>query len=470
MGVDFKPVIPDSTLTPEKEKYTGQDKLKFWCQKVLPLVYDDSLSYYETICKVVDKLNELAAKFNEIEGLIVELNNRLKEEVTTILTEWYDDGTLEEIIGTALDNISGRVTQLETTLESTTENLELLIGSAQEDIGALETRVDEVEAEAAGALDASRKHTLNGKKCFLIGNSFAAGTGGQQGRGWTYYFQQLTGCDATIANQNGGDFISPGNSNSQYPGLTYLQCLERIFGSMAESARKEYEYVIVGGSYNDRIYEGVADAVIAFVNRSRELLPNAKVWIIPLYPGRRITVVNVYNVGVNWCNGAIAAGAATCSNTFNWFYGRPDLWHTDDVHLNEAGYRECAKYMAALIDGWDGETQTQDDANATLEEGITTSGFRCFRKGDRVSIGGALKLPDQTITGRLNMATLDATVRPGTIKFFPVYIYKAGSSETNGLATAAINAGTGILSLEPTNAVIPNGATVYFSIDYSIVI
>lgn len=25
---------------------------KFWCQKALPLVYDDSLSYYEVLCKL----------------------------------------------------------------------------------------------------------------------------------------------------------------------------------------------------------------------------------------------------------------------------------------------------------------------------------------------------------------------------------------------------------------------------------
>lgn len=34
-------------------------KLRFWCYKVLPLVYDNSLSYYELLCKVIDKLNEL---------------------------------------------------------------------------------------------------------------------------------------------------------------------------------------------------------------------------------------------------------------------------------------------------------------------------------------------------------------------------------------------------------------------------
>lgn len=31
----------------------------FWCQKVLPLVYDDSLSYYEVLCKVVKYINDL---------------------------------------------------------------------------------------------------------------------------------------------------------------------------------------------------------------------------------------------------------------------------------------------------------------------------------------------------------------------------------------------------------------------------
>lgn len=36
------------------------------CQKVLPLVYDESLSYYEVLCKVQQKLNELIKINNEI--------------------------------------------------------------------------------------------------------------------------------------------------------------------------------------------------------------------------------------------------------------------------------------------------------------------------------------------------------------------------------------------------------------------
>ena len=37
---------------------------RFYCQKVLPLVYDDSLSYYEAICKLIGKMNEIIESIN----------------------------------------------------------------------------------------------------------------------------------------------------------------------------------------------------------------------------------------------------------------------------------------------------------------------------------------------------------------------------------------------------------------------
>lgn len=40
------------------------DKLKYWCNKILPLVYDDSLSYYEVLCKTSTKLNEVIESTN----------------------------------------------------------------------------------------------------------------------------------------------------------------------------------------------------------------------------------------------------------------------------------------------------------------------------------------------------------------------------------------------------------------------
>ena len=67
------------------------DRIRFWCYKVLPLVYDDSLSYYEVLSKV-------AAKVNELIGALEVSEENIFNIVNDILTEWKNDGTLEEII------------------------------------------------------------------------------------------------------------------------------------------------------------------------------------------------------------------------------------------------------------------------------------------------------------------------------------------------------------------------------------
>lgn len=45
---------------------TKVEKVNHWCQKVIPLVYDDSLSYYESVCKLVAKINEMVDALNNI--------------------------------------------------------------------------------------------------------------------------------------------------------------------------------------------------------------------------------------------------------------------------------------------------------------------------------------------------------------------------------------------------------------------
>ena len=63
------------------------DSLRFWCNKILPLVYDDSLSYYETLCKISEKLNEVINDMNEIPQYIANLisDEKLKEIMSTLL-------------------------------------------------------------------------------------------------------------------------------------------------------------------------------------------------------------------------------------------------------------------------------------------------------------------------------------------------------------------------------------------------
>ncbi len=74
------------------------EKVKFWCFKVLPLVYDDSLSYYEVLCKVVKKLNEmvdalqeLPEQLQEIEAAIAQIEEWIRTFDTTYIEKWIND-------------------------------------------------------------------------------------------------------------------------------------------------------------------------------------------------------------------------------------------------------------------------------------------------------------------------------------------------------------------------------------------
>lgn len=59
---------------------------RFWCQKVLPLVYDDSLSYYEVLCKIVNYINDIIAEDKQFIDDLDELRNELK-----VVQDWIDN-------------------------------------------------------------------------------------------------------------------------------------------------------------------------------------------------------------------------------------------------------------------------------------------------------------------------------------------------------------------------------------------
>lgn len=78
---------------------------RFWCQKVLPLVYDNSLSYYELLCKVVDYLNNLGADVNTLIQLVTDMESiDLQEFVDNKLDEMAEDGTLDSLLAQYVKN------------------------------------------------------------------------------------------------------------------------------------------------------------------------------------------------------------------------------------------------------------------------------------------------------------------------------------------------------------------------------
>lgn len=78
----------------------------FYCQKVIPLVYDDSLSYYEVLCKLKYLLNQVIESQNNIidnfKNLLEWVDKQLELYVNNKLEEWLKDGTLADIINDIL--------------------------------------------------------------------------------------------------------------------------------------------------------------------------------------------------------------------------------------------------------------------------------------------------------------------------------------------------------------------------------
>lgn len=91
-------------FTPSLEPYKATGSFRFWCQKVLPLVYDDSLSYYELLCKVVNYLNDV---ISNVDGLKVDIDNLLKayNELQDYVNNYFDNLDVQEEINNKLDSM-----------------------------------------------------------------------------------------------------------------------------------------------------------------------------------------------------------------------------------------------------------------------------------------------------------------------------------------------------------------------------
>lgn len=119
---DLKSIQPNdpADFTPTLGDYKTLQPFRYWCQKVLPLVYDDSLSYYELLCKVVDYLNKTMSDVETLHGDVTNLHKAyvelqgyvndyfssldVQEEINNKLNQMATDGTLLTIISPTISN------------------------------------------------------------------------------------------------------------------------------------------------------------------------------------------------------------------------------------------------------------------------------------------------------------------------------------------------------------------------------
>ena len=149
-----------ANFSPTMVGYTGQKPFRFWCQTVLPLIYDDSLSYYELLCKVVNYINNLISDVGSLESNVNNLytsyanlqnyineyfnNADFQQEINAKLDDMTTDGTL----GNILINVASTITA---SLESRTDNLTVELNDVKTQMATLVNRVNTLMSLPEGA-------------------------------------------------------------------------------------------------------------------------------------------------------------------------------------------------------------------------------------------------------------------------------------------------------------------------------
>lgn len=115
------------------------EKLRFWCQKVLPTIYDDSLSYYELLNKVVEHLNTTVEAvddaIDEINSFETSVNSSI-EEFENSVNASIDE--FEEEVNTSVASAISTANQASTVAQEALQNSEDAIEATEDTMAAID--------------------------------------------------------------------------------------------------------------------------------------------------------------------------------------------------------------------------------------------------------------------------------------------------------------------------------------------
>ncbi len=123
--------------------------IRFHCYKVLPLVYDESLSYYEQLCKILYSLNDtieavtdIQTAISDIGGNVTELTEKVNAMVSEIDSFEKNVNDTLQIINETIENYDVRFNNLEAELTKEIEdNVKALKDYIDSTLGTIEADI-----------------------------------------------------------------------------------------------------------------------------------------------------------------------------------------------------------------------------------------------------------------------------------------------------------------------------------------
>lgn len=102
-GCEAKSILP-SVNSPLVGR-TEQHPFRLWCQTTLPLVYDDSLSYYEVVCKVNSYINNLISDTTTLETCVTDLFDAYAS-LREYVNNYFDGTAFQQLVNDKLDEMA----------------------------------------------------------------------------------------------------------------------------------------------------------------------------------------------------------------------------------------------------------------------------------------------------------------------------------------------------------------------------
>ena len=373
--------------------------LRFWCQKVLPLVYDDSLSYYELLCKVVQKLNEtidlankLNDEWNDIKGTALQL-------IIEYVNEQINNGTIGTMIENAtkekfaelekeLNSLSKTVTDNKTETDNSIENLNNTVSN---NYTSLSNKINVVNN--------SRKTFNFSGNTILIGDSY--------GDGYTPDGNVTSWCTLVKNYLNLGDScfaITRGGSGFKN-GTTFNALLRESVGHFSD--KTTVKNIVVCGGYNDANYS-VNELILAiadFKTKALELYPEANVFIG--FCGFNVDFAFRAKL-LKACDGYVSGceyqGVTYLTGVENAIHSDA-MVASDGIHPNTWGQESLAKCITnALLCGYGCTIHGETDAGVAMLNGFTDKGSAVItsQHDNIVSLSGAIGVSHNGFNYKMN--------------------------------------------------------------------
>lgn len=344
-------------------------ELRFWCQKVLPLVYDDSLSYYELLCKVVHKLNEtielgnkLNDEWNDIKGTALQL-------IIDYVNEQINNGTIGTMIEEATKE---KFTVLEKELNSLSKTVTDNKNDADLKISELNTTVsnnyNELNDKINTVSKSRRTFDFTGKT-ICIGDSYGEGFNPDGNvTSWVQLVKTYLGLsdDNFFSNSLGGaGFIN---------GTTFATLLAQTSNHFNND---EVTNIIVCGGFNDMntTESAIINAITNFKKQANIIYPNAHIFVGFIGESTSMSTRGslslpraAYNSGCGY-NGITYLSGVENALHADLMFG------SDGVHPNTWGEESIAKAITnALLNGYASVIHTGTRiTNVTFKNGFTGS-------------------------------------------------------------------------------------------------